>query len=273
MQPTLLTLPAEIRNEIWKYALTSPTGRILPVFYKTEPSMPFADQNDSLASRPVPIPWNVKPQKYICYERARVNKKYVFKNKMHLVPCSLSSSTALSDQELPLARNLPIVCKQTHEETQHLLWAHNTLVLHNHFIATQVIKYIGQKPSRAIQRVELHIGPAASESAEPGRTTLNMLAHRVRDGSLRDLCLLYLDGGSRSYCDWLCWHQILTHNGSTQVNWGDCKRSIMWEIRPKRDILRKELAIAWGIEPELKKRVDKLGDFERIARSKNAWLT
>jgi hypothetical protein len=134
------------------------------------------------------------------------------------------------------------------------------------------MKYLGQKPSRAIQRVELHIGPAASESPEPAGTTLNMLAHRVRDGSLRELRLLYLDGGSRSYCDWLDWHQILTINGSWQVNWCDCKRSIMWESRPKRDVLRKELAIAWGIEPELKKRVDKIGDFERIARSKSAWL-
>src|SRR5690349_18650810 len=64
MPPTLLNLPAEIRDLIWEYSLVSPTGRILAVSYDTEPIFHAPSPSRSAIPPPIqppqPTPWTAK---------------------------------------------------------------------------------------------------------------------------------------------------------------------------------------------------------------------
>ncbi|KFY28305.1 hypothetical protein V493_02988 [Pseudogymnoascus sp. VKM F-4281 (FW-2241)] len=236
MPITLLTLPAEIRDQIWDYCLVSPTQRVLPVHR--------------------PTLWDSKPSSLIIYTATRATRKpkaprrnTIF-NTLHLVPCDPTTATLLSPSLLPLAHSLPLVNRQIHIETSTSLWSSNTLVLPSYAIATEVLAYLGNV-SMDVQCAEMMIGNVWDLrywQILRMMETFDELAQLVQEGSLRRLRLVYVDGGACHRAAFQMWMGVLFASERDR-DWGQCVRELVWEEnKMKTDKLREVLARQWGLE-------------------------
>ena len=110
---------------------------------------------------------------------------------------------------------------------------------------------MGKRHSVRVRSIEMCIGSVGVEEA--GRTvlakaTLRALAWLTRWGMLRELRLLYVDGGRSDQEAWQLWFSTVLES-----RWGgrggDGERAVGWgEAKMKTDFLRRRLANAWGLE-------------------------
>jgi hypothetical protein len=145
MPTSFLDLPREIRDYIYNHALTSPTGYVVAQISKNmDPSSNPLSCRQSSVSKKVTKPPSPprKPQAV----------------RLRIFPYNPSSySDFARKREQPLATALPLVSRLLYLETKDILWANNTLVLPRVSNARQILKHMGQKPSRQIQRVILQV--------------------------------------------------------------------------------------------------------------------
>lgn len=277
MPPTLLTLPFEIRDLLWELALTSPTGRVLPVHYGTEP---FLSSDSSVSPPPSPMTWPAtipEPSRYSHIHKAAIAAalRISFTKKMYFAPCAPDAAIPLTPTALPLPYAvLPLVSRQVWDETRGCIerfWALNTLVLPERLVALEVLAYLGKPHIQKIQRIELGIGNIGIEEESPGDSelrTMKKLAKLGARGTLRELRLLYVDDGQNNQkpCEqkaWRLWFTALykCRTGGycsacgdeycdwTNTDWGDCQRSVVAEeADEKTDSARGRLARVWGVE-------------------------
>ncbi|OBT78233.1 hypothetical protein VF21_03010 [Pseudogymnoascus sp. 05NY08] len=238
MPPTLLTLPAEIREQIWNHCLVSPTHRVLPVHYPASP--------DSIPSS-LTI-WTGTRRKR---RDTNATSHYdIFSKVLQFVPCASTSAALLSPSLLPLAQSLPLVSRQLYAETSARLWSGNTIVFPDYGATREVLTYLGEA-RLDVQQVEMIIGNVWDLLAmEISRMmeTLDELWQLVGEGSLRKLRLVYVDGGACHRTAFQMWRgALLTSN--RDKDWGQCEREIVWEDKKmKTDRLREVLARQWGLE-------------------------
>ncbi|OBT45123.1 hypothetical protein VE00_05164 [Pseudogymnoascus sp. WSF 3629] len=229
--PTLLTLPAEIREQIWDYCLVSPTHRVFPVCYLV---VPAANPQD--------------PPEPTC----ALDFKAKYGKPLYIAACP-----ARSPSPLPLAHALPLTNRQLYVETSTRLWSTNTLVLSNYAIVKEVLAHLG-KASLRVQSVELTIGNVWDLEIPlvvRMREVLRELARLVQEGALRKLRLIYVDGGACDRGAFDMWKRVLL-NSRRESDWGGCERELVWEENEmKTGRLREVLARRWGLEAGVPRRL------------------
>lgn len=185
MPASFLELPREIRDIIYNYALISPTGYVAPFLCKKLPRVPPRQKPGRKG--------HVK-----CLEKPTI--------RLHLVPCESASnpgtsvhktsdqalqcgcrlSTPTMGAELPLAFSLPRTCRQIQAETEGVFWEHNTICFPNIGKFPEIMRHMGQTPSRKIRSVQLTIDPARLMSEAFARAT-KKLASRTRFGDMEHI--------------------------------------------------------------------------------------
>jgi hypothetical protein len=164
-----LDLPREIRDMIYSYALTSPSGYMAPVLSKHGLSLGSSKCNNSRSPshRLLLIPCNSKGEA--------------------LHGCEDPKVLAQRSRDTALASFLPIVNRQIYGETSHLLWGTNALLCTDPKTLVIAMKHMGQAASRRVERVLLRFNPFYPEDTNKA---FSMLASRSRSGRLRDVTLV-----------------------------------------------------------------------------------
>lgn len=153
MTLTLLSLPLEIRDLIYDLVLLSPTGY---VELGCSCRCPTYSGLSALS----------------------------FRSQSHYEPGDSRACTRLS---ISLLRT----CHQIHSEATSLFWTRNTFLLSNINRSFQILKDLGQIPSRKITKIELRISPHAAYGTI--KKILKALKSRTRKGALRFVRICFKD--------------------------------------------------------------------------------
>lgn len=160
MTASLLSLPRELRDQIYKYVLISTTGFIEP------------------------------------REQGRREKSSSSANSTHRFVLFHYETYTETAGELCKSKSFSIsllrTCRQIHAETKDLFWQNNTFVFSSPILLTKSLKTMGQISSRLITRIHLLLDYVACRCE--GRTkalakALRLLASRARHGSFKQLAL------------------------------------------------------------------------------------
>jgi hypothetical protein len=156
MPTSFLDLPREVRDIIYSEFFTSPTSHLL-------------------------IELHMKPRTF----------RQASSRGIRLQPCLPTSPLPRSDSlPYPVPTALERTCQQIYSETHDLLWEYNTICFESPWDVMPILKHMGQRASRLIQRANFHIGMWWALRSKEFRQALCMLASRTRQGNLREVRLV-----------------------------------------------------------------------------------
>lgn len=181
--PTLLSLPREIRDQIWSYVLISPTGFMRPKMQKA-----FLPSQSQLSPSPSPSPSRSTnyPRYLLSHYSPSENT-----NRSSLKPV-ISPSTRPKRDKATTSLSIIHTNRQIYAETHDLFWNNATFYFTPD--ATQSIfrflKGIGQTASRHIQSVTIAM-PSLQHTSEFLPRALKSFNSRARHGKLKNLDLVW----------------------------------------------------------------------------------
>ncbi|KAI6716685.1 hypothetical protein JHW43_000797 [Diplocarpon mali] len=166
--PSLLDLPREIRDEIYKYVLLSPSGLITPAF---PPRCKSLKPNRRR---------NASPQT----------------TRVHLTSTPLPSCARPIVSGISISLSLTRTCRQLYTETHGLFWSKNTFYFDGFLDSghgpgiVRTLKTMGQTASRLIQRITIQM-PLRYRGYCAFRKVLHTLSSRARLGHFKRLELVW----------------------------------------------------------------------------------
>jgi len=164
MTITLLTLPRELRDQIYAYVLLSPSGTVTPTPCR---------QTESLGGKP--------------RFTLRVEAPERASNKSLDFSCPPRRSSSSVPYEYSITLSLRRTCRLIYDETKDLFWSRNVFVFDHVNELMTTLKGMGQVPSRRITSIKLRMGTSAVKGTRVLAKAFRILASRARLGSLRTL--------------------------------------------------------------------------------------
>jgi hypothetical protein len=160
---TLLTIPREIRDEIWKLCIVSQTGFMAPL-----------SRNTAFYRRLPRSTSSSGPHYYLVVANPNADT-------YNMCPPYENGFIILS---------LPRTCRQIYNETSHLFWTSNIFIFREPHNLICTFKGMGQTPSRCITSIRLSLGLIEGNVLEIFKKAIDLLLKRQSTSALRLLDLV-----------------------------------------------------------------------------------